>query len=498
MAHLAVGIDFGQHSSSVAIVKDGRGEVVANEEGYRTTPSIVAYGEEKAVGLAAKSQIGRNVNVVSNVKQFIGRSYNEAAGLKSHGAALIEKDSQPHFEVEFNEEKIHVSPEEVAGLIIGKMKETAESYIHQKVTDVVIAVPVNFNDAQRAAITKAGATAGLNVLRVINEPTAAVLAYNIGQDDNRSESLVLVFDIGADEVEATLIQVGGGLYRIVATEFEANLGGANFDDKLFTHFAAEFKRKNNIDITNNKKASLKLHVACEQTKFALSSSSQAPCSVESLAEGIDFTSTIVRSRFELLCASLFRQTLAPVDRVLAKAGLSKKDVTDIVLVGGGCRMPKIQTLLAAHFEDKANILSSIPAEEVVACGAAVQAALLVNKEDTALVANDVTLDSAAHSISVEGPEGESIIILGKHAPVPTRRTVLVTPAAAEQTAVYVKLLEGESPVAAENKPMAELVVSGVTAEGAELTLEVTVDGRVRVSATAKPSGKPVSVELHRA
>eukprot|EP00128_Syssomonas_multiformis_P001679 Colp12_sorted_trinity150504_noHs@19834 len=161
-------------------------------------------------------------------------------------------------------------------------------------------------------------------------------------------------------------------------------------------------------------------------------------------------------------------------------------------------MPKIQTLLAAHFEDKANILSSIPAEEVVACGAAVQAALLVNKEDTALVANDVTLDSAAHSISVEGPEGESIIILGKHAPVPTRRTVLVTPAAAEQTAVYVKLLEGESPVAAENKPMAELVVSGVTAEGAELTLEVTVDGRVRVSATAKPSGKPVSVELHRA
>ena len=377
-----IGIDLGTTYSCVGVQKNGRVDIIANDQGHRITPSYVAFtDDERLIGDAAKNQYAANPErTVFDAKRLIGRRFNEKDvqnDLKHFPFKLVNKNGAPNIKVAVKNEDKVFTPEEISGMVLTKMKETAEAYLGTPVTHAVVTVPAYFNDAQRQATKDAGTIAGLNILRIINEPTAAAIAY--GLDKNDGEKNVLVYDLGGGTFDVSLLSIDDGIFEVLATAGDTHLGGEDFDSRVMDHFIKLWKKKNGEDITKDLKSMGKLKREVEKAKRALSSQMSVRIEIESFHKGKDFSETLTRAKFEELNNDLFRKTLKPVEQVLKDAGFTKDQVDDIVLVGGSTRIPKVQKLLEDYFNGK-KPSKGINPDEAVAYGAAVQGGILSGEE----------------------------------------------------------------------------------------------------------------------
>ena len=368
----AIGIDLGTTYSCVGVFQHGKVEIIANDQGNRTTPSYVAFTDsERLIGDAAKNQVAMNpTNTVFDAKRLIGRKFDEASvqlDMKYWPFTVINDNGKPKIQVDYKGEGKTFFPEEISSMVLVKMKEIAEAYLGKNIQNAVITVPAYFNDSQRQATKDAGTISGLNVLRIINEPTAAAIAYGLDKKVG-GEKNVLIFDLGGGTFDVSILTIEDGIFEVKSTSGDTHLGGEDFDQRMVNHFVQEFKRKHKKDIADNKRAVRRLRTACERAKRTLSSSTQASVEIDSLYEGVDFYTTITRARFEELNADLFRGTLEPVEKALRDAKMDKAGIHDIVLVGGSTRIPKVQKLLQDFFNGR-ELNKSINPDEAVAYGA---------------------------------------------------------------------------------------------------------------------------------
>ena len=347
---VCVGIDLGTTYSCVAVWRDNRAEIIANDQGNRTTPSYVAFTEsERLIGDSAFNQSATNPsNTIYDAKRLIGRNFNDPqiqSDMKLLSYDVIEKSGKPYISASYKGEQKTYSPEEISSMVLSKMKKVAEDYLGTEVKNAVVTVPAYFNDSQRQATKDAGQIAGLNVMRIINEPTAAAIAYGLDKSGGDKARNVLIYDLGGGTFDVSLLEIDDGIFEVKATAGDTHLGGEDFDQRLVHHFLTEFKRKHKHDVSGNKRSLKRLKNACEKAKRTLSTSHQASVELDSFYEGIDFFTKISRARFEELCSDLFLKTLDPVEKVIREANISKTAIDDIVLIGGSTRIPKIKDQL---------------------------------------------------------------------------------------------------------------------------------------------------------
>ncbi|GAA5984077.1 hypothetical protein JCM11641_005591 [Rhodosporidiobolus odoratus] len=501
----AIGIDLGTTYSCVGVWQNDRVEIIANDQGNRTTPSYVAFTEsERLIGDSAKNQAAMNPRqTVFDAKRLIGRRFDDQEVKKDMAHwpfTVADKDGSPVIEVTYLNEQKTFTPAEISAMVLAKLKETAEAKIGKEVKKAVVTVPAYFNDSQRLSTKDAGTIAGLDVLRIINEPTAAAIAYGLGEatEKSKKEKIVLIFDLGGGTFDVSLLSITGGVFAVKATAGDTHLGGEDFDNTLLEHFKKEFERKTKLDISNDPRALRRLRSACERAKRTLSSVTQTTVEVDSLFQGQDFSASISRARFEEINAATFRSTIDPVEKVLKDAKIDKSKVDDIVLVGGSTRIPKVQSLVSEFFGGR-QLNKSINPDEAVAYGAAVQAAVLTG-QTSEKTADLLLLDVAPLSLGVAMQGDVFGVVVPRNTPIPSNKSRTFTTVEDNQTTVTFPVYEGERVTCKENRLLGEFELTGITPQPrgqAELvcTFEIDANGLLKVSALDRTSGRRANINI---